>query len=197
MKPSTARTDSLDAGSCHALSKGPSGDAEALAALLARARPVVYRWAFSRLEDSDDAEDVTQAVLCRVWSGISSFRGDSKFSSWLYRITANEVGVHWRREARRQLNSDIVGAVVHGTPTQPRGPEQIEDAELCGLVRSVACALPALQLAAFRLVDLDGLRPCEAAGLLGRSQTNVRSSLCRARQRIRELVSRAGQDLAR
>ncbi len=178
------------------ISDAVAGDTEALSALLTYARPVVYQWALYKTQDPDDAEDVTQDVLLRVHKGISSFRGQSKLSSWLYRITANESVVLMRKESRRGQSMGLSALDWYGVVSDPSQNERIHNAQTCGLVRNVACALPPLQLAAFRLVDLDGLRPCEAAEVLGRTQTTVRSSLCRARKRIRELVQQARAELS-
>ena len=173
-----------------------TGDPAALSTLLEQARLLVYGWALQKTDDPDDAEDVTQIVLLRLWSSISSFRGESKLSSWLYRITANEV-LALRRKERRWSCSVGVHKLEEGAASSiPSEPERIHLVQACGVVRNVACALPPLQLAAFRLVDLDGLRPCEAARALGRTQANIRSSLCRARQKIRELVQEAQGELA-
>ena len=177
------------------ISDAVAGDTEALSALLTHARPMVYQWALFKTKDPDDAEDVTQDVLLRVCKGIRSFRGESKLSSWLYRITANESVVLMRKEARRGSFTDLKVLDERMAVYDPPQPDRIHNAQECGVVRNVACALPPLQLAAFRLVDLDGLRPCEAAEVLGRTQTTVRSSLCRARKRIRELVLQARRDL--
>ena len=177
------------------ISDAVAGDTEALSALLTLARPVVYQWALHRTKDPDDAEDVTQDVLLRVCKGIRSFRGESKLSSWLYRITANESVVLMRKESRRGQSMGLSALDWYGVVSDPSPNERIHNARACGMVRDVACALPPLQLASFRLVDLDGMRPCEAARALGLTQANVRSSLCRARRRIRELVQRARQEL--
>ena len=174
-----------------------AGDREAFSILLERARPVVYAWALQKTGDPDDAEDISQIVLLRIWSGISSFRGGSKLSSWVYRITANEaVAFHRKKKRRRDLSAGFLYQGGDLGTALPSETERILHVQACGLVRDVACALPPLQLATFRLVDLDGLRPCEAARALGKTQANIRSSLSRARQRVRELVQEARAELA-
>jgi len=97
---------------------------------------------------------------------------------------------HWGRSVSVQYLGGGPGGPI------PLETERILHVQACGLVRNVACALPPLQLATFRLVDLDGLRPCEAARALGKTQANIRSSLSRARQRVRELVQEARAELA-
>jgi DNA-directed RNA polymerase specialized sigma24 family protein len=73
--------------------------------------------------------------------------------------------------------------------------ERIDHERTAGIVKDMAQALPPLQQAIFHLVDVDGFRPCEAARQLGRTQTTIRSGLCRARQKIRELVQRCRAEL--
>lgn len=173
------------------------GDPEALSAVLAVARPMVYRWVLARTKDVDDAEDVTQMVLLRVHSRLSVFRGDSLLSSWLYRVTINELSGFFRKEAREQVHSRRWGETQVGEVSPPPTVDAIANARAAGMVRDVAENLPPLQQAAFQLVDVDGLRPCEAARELGKTQTTIRSSLCRARRRIRALVEECQNELAR
>jgi len=173
------------------------GDPAALSHLLKSARPVVYRWAATRTGNHDDAEDVTQLVLLRLYSHVSAFRGESRLSSWLYRVTINEVAGYQRRESRHR---SVVFMWADRGPSEgvarPR-PERIDHQRQASAVREAASSLPPLQRAAFALVDLKGLRPCEAARKLGQTQTAIRSNLCRARKKIRELVRQCTEERAR
>jgi RNA polymerase sigma factor (sigma-70 family) len=170
------------------ISQAARGNPEALETLLHAARPMVYQWALSRTQDLDDAEDVTQAVLLRLFLRLSAFRGESLLSSWIYRVTTNEISGFFRRRAREQDQARLWSESQAHTTYPDSYPDRIDNQRAAGAVRDAASALPPLQQAAFRLVDLDGLRPCEAARELGKTQTTVRSSLCRARRKIRELV---------
>jgi len=167
------------------------GDQEALTTLLEAARVVVHRWALVRIQDPDDAEDITQMVLLKLHSKLPNFRRESKLSSWLFRITVNEVAGLYRRRMREKAKADAwVQSGLCASTCSP-DPERIDRARAARTIRHASGTLPPLQLAAFQLVDLDGLRPCEAAKELGRTQGNIRASLCRARKKIRELVAEA------
>ncbi len=167
------------------------GDQEALTTLLEAARVVVHRWALVRIQDPDDAEDITQMVLLKLHSKLPNFRRESKLSSWLFRITVNEVAGLYRRRMREKAKADAwVQSGLCASTCRP-DPERIDRARAARTIRHASGTLPPLQLAAFQLVDLDGLRPCEAAKELGRTQGNIRASLCRARKKIRELVAEA------
>lgn len=173
------------------------GDPEALSTLLGAARAVVHRWALVRIQDPDDAEDITQMVLLKLYSKLPTFRRESNLSSWLFRITVNEVSGLCRRRKREEAKANAwVESGLCPSTCKP-DLERIDRAKTARRIRHASGSLPPLQLAAFQLVDLDGLRPCEAARELGRTQGNIRSSLCRARRKIRELVAEARKELGR
>ena len=178
------------------VNEATEGDPEALSALLESARPMVYRWAAARTQDLDDAEDITQAVLLRLYSSLPVFRGESRLSSWLYRVTINEISGFSRKRTRERTKALLWNESKIQNLTTTSGPDRIDQKRAVGVVREAASTLPSLQLATFRLVDLDGLRPCEAAKALGKTETNIRSSLCRARKKIRKLVRQARRALS-
>jgi len=173
------------------------GDPEALATLLRAARTVVHRWALLRTQDPDDAEDITQMVLLKLYSRLPAFRREANLSSWLFRITVNEVSGLCRSRKREEAKADAWTRSGLCPTTFDPDLEGIDRANTVRKIRQASVNLSPLQLAAFQLVDLEGLRPCEAAEELGRTQGNIRSSLCRARRRIRELVLEARKELDR
>ncbi len=166
------------------IKQAAAGDTEALTLLLRAARPVVYDWAYQMTGDPDGAEDITQTVMVRVWIRLPDFRGDSRLSSWLFRITSNQVSEARRRKKARLGKSKAWAALC----TEEREPSRISALDLWVFeerVRALARALPPLQQAIFRLVDLDGWKPHEVARELGKTQTTIRSSLCKARKKVR------------
>ena len=80
-----------------------AGDEQALAALADAYRPRIFQLAFRYLRNQEDAEEVTQDVLYKVYRNVASFRGDSALSSWIYRITFNAAmsptGARWPTSA--------------------------------------------------------------------------------------------------
>lgn len=176
------------------IKQAAEGDTEALTFLLRIARPVIYEWASQMTGDADVAEDITQTVLIRIWSSLHGFRGDSRISSWLFRITANQVSENRRREKAR-LNKVRAWATQCAENKNPLQISSLDFKAFEENVRAVAQDLPPLQRATFKLVDLDGLKPCEAARELGKTQTTIRSTLCRARKKVRERVQEAEGDL--
>jgi RNA polymerase sigma-70 factor (ECF subfamily) len=152
-----------------------------------RIRASVFGWVAAKAHDPDDAEDITQRVMLRVLTHFDTFRGESRLSSWLYRIAANEVASFYRGRWR-----EVHGLDGHAEPdpayTAHSVQERLDGERLKAAVQDLAATLPPLQQATLRLVDLGHLKPCEAARALGKSEGNVRSSLCRARAKIRGLL---------
>jgi RNA polymerase sigma-70 factor (ECF subfamily) len=188
--------DSLRRRHSPLIAEAVSGNRAARSALLEVARPLVFGWVAGQIRDLDDAEDVTQEVLLQVFLWFHSFRGDSSLSSWLYMITAREIAGHCRKRARHQSVARAWSGEVEEAPAGPPVLDHLDWVELRGAIRNLACALPPNQMAAFKLVDLEGMKPCEAARQLRQSQAGVRSNLCRARRKVRELMVQSRRRMA-
>lgn len=78
-----------------------AGSSEALIDLVQMHSPRVYNWSFRILQNHEDAEDNTQNVLCKMYAKLSTFKGESRFSTWLFRMTINEALMERRRPRLR------------------------------------------------------------------------------------------------
>lgn len=180
---------------CEVFKRAVQGDPRALSTLLQAARPVVHDWASRRIQDPDDAEDVTQLVLLKLYTRLPGFRGDSTLSSWLYRVTINEICGFYKKRAKERATAYTWLEASSEQGTRDHGLDPVDRTRVKSWILNAAGLLPPLQHTVFTLVDLAGLRPCEAARELGRTQANIRSTLCRARKKIRELVKKARSEL--
>ena len=84
-----------------------AGDEASYGTLVSRYRDYVYTIAVRIVGNDEDAEDVAQEAFVRAYRALPRFRGDSKFSSWLYRITTNRALTHLKRRRRRAYTVDI------------------------------------------------------------------------------------------
>jgi RNA polymerase sigma-70 factor (ECF subfamily) len=165
-----------------------AGERDGADALLREIRPLVYRWAWIRTGDADDADDVTQMVLVRVHERIVDFGGRSSFTSWLYRITANAAGeLHRRRGVMRRLVDRLRGR-ARTEPAAGDPLDRIESLRIRDIVSRIIETLPERQRLAFDLVDLQGFTPSEAADMLESNPTTLRVHLLRARRTIRSRI---------
>jgi len=172
-----------------------AGDDHAFEAIVRRYQGRVFRLA-GRLTSETDAPDVLQDTFLQVHKHLPSFRGESRFSTWLYRIVTNASLMHRRARARRPAESldafppTFDGAGMHcGTPAQLRvvshAEELIDRQVLAGKARDGLASLPDMYRDAFVLRDLEEMPTADVAEVLGIDPAAVRQRVHRARLMLR------------
>lgn len=136
----------------------------------------VFALCYRLCNDRDMAEDLSQEAFVAAWRRLDSFRGDSAFGSWLYRIATNTV-LSYLRKQKPFLNSLDIDDVAHGEHRETTD-EQI------GLERAIAL-LPDGARTVFVLYSLDGYTHDEIAGMLKIAQGSSKAQLHRARQLLK------------
>ncbi len=175
-----------DEGLDRLVRKAQSGNEEAFRRLVERCHAQVFRWALVRTGDADDADDVAQNVLVRLSTHLDRYDGRSRFTTWLYRVTANAAGGFFRRVAARRRaverweQSDS-GADAGSADLLGR----IHAADVAGVVRTFFDDLPTRQREILDLADLQGFAPGEIADMLKMNPATVRAHLFRARRTLR------------
>jgi RNA polymerase sigma-70 factor (ECF subfamily) len=176
-------------------SRAVVGDAHAFDEIAIRHQPRVYRLA-CRLVGHDDAPDVVQEAFLSAYQNLASFRHESRFSTWLYRITTNVALMHRRARTRRPAESlevflpefDATGRHRH-TPAQlqvaARADELLDRRALAEAATAALDRLPDLYRTAFVLRDLEELTTAEVADVLGIEAAAVRQRVHRARLMLR------------
>jgi len=168
------------------------GEREALGRLAGALRPLICRWALVITADPDDAEDVAQVVLMKMAGSMEDFDGRSKVTSWLYRITRNASLDHLRGKGRDRRLAEKMGRLAQAAT--PRLEDPLDDIEMkrtLRLIRTLLVKLSLKQREVFDLVDLQGLKPREAAEMLEMNPNTVRVHLLRARRTMRsEMLAR-------
>lgn len=175
-----------------------AGDEVAFEALVNQQR--VYRLAQRMSRSDSDAEEILQETFLQVYRKLSTFRGDSKFSTWLYRVATNAALMHGRerkrhptesletylpeyddRERHARLEAD------HSAPA--RADELIDRQRLAGHAREAVDRLPEIYRTAFVLRDLEEMSSAEVADVLGVDSSVVRQRVHRARLMLRGYLS--------
>jgi RNA polymerase sigma-70 factor, ECF subfamily len=166
------------------------GEAEALRALFESHKDKVYSIALRYCGDPAMAMDIAQDAFVKLFSGIGSFRGDSSFESWLYRIVVNSC-LDQRRRIRRlmPLEDELLGVL--------RAPgvsalDEVVRAEVRAQVRSAVAALPAEHRILIVLRYTQALTYEEIAEILGCSSGTVASRLNRVHKVLERRLSRLG-----
>lgn len=167
-----------------------SGDSAAVEALVRHYTPVIYKTAFSMLGNAHDADDAVQETFIKILKSLSGFRGDSSFSTWVYRVTANTCLDMLRKNGRlRAVSPDDEDVFLQIPDTAPTPEEAAVSHERQAAVRAAVSALPTDYKLVVTLCDLNGLSYAEAAEVLRCPQGTVKSRLSRARALLLKQLS--------
>lgn len=142
--------------------------------------PACQRFAVRLTGDVDAAEEVVQEAMVRVARGWTSFRGESKFQTWLFRIVVNA----WYDRRRRRKGGEEVGDVEDRRAAGPVG--EAVGKELGEIVAHAVSTLPPRQREVVVMVVYEQMRISEVAGVLGVTEQTVRTSLHLGRERLRQ-----------
>jgi RNA polymerase sigma-70 factor (ECF subfamily) len=157
------------------------GDIEAFEQIFRVYRNPVFRLAYRFTGNRDDAEDLTQEIFLKVFENIGSFRYESSFATWLYRIAVNTC-MNFQRDKKPAESlgvTDDLGSSV--------SPEAIcERGELQRKIEAEIASLPSPLKIAFLLVVVEGMTYREASEILSLSVDALRMRVSRARQILRE-----------
>ena len=170
------------------------GEREALGRLAGALRPLICRWALVMTGDPHDAEDVAQLVLMKMLTSMEGFDGRSRVTSWVYRTTRNASLDHQRRKKQDQRLAEKAERLARAETPRLHDPlDDIEMKRTLRLIRTLLRELPVRQREVFDLVDLQGLKPKEAAELLEMNPNTLRVHLLRARRRMRSEMLAQGR----
>ena len=162
------------------------GDVSALGELYVKHHRQVFAVCLNMTRNPAEAEDLTQDVFVHLVRKIGSYRGESRFSTWLHRLTVNLVLMHMRRPLRREqatLDADNVQTIM--PRLKERVPVQIIDRIALQLAVS---QLPKGCRAVFVLFAIAGYKHEEIANLLGCSEGTSKSQLHRARTKLKRIL---------
>ena len=172
------------------LRKAKRGDPEAFGRLMEPLEQRIWRICWHYTGDREAASDCGQEAMLRVWRGLSSWRGDSVFETWVYRVAAN-CCLDWLRKKKRDRSESMEEMRDRGfDPADPApGTEaRVLAAEEQAQLREAIAALPEDQREALVLTQLEGVPYAEAAKIAGVSEGTVKSRVSRAREKLKELL---------
>jgi RNA polymerase sigma-70 factor (ECF subfamily) len=170
-----------------------NGDANAFALLYETYKPRVQAVCLRMTKDVSEAEDLAQDTFIYAFRKISTFRGDSAFSTWIHRVAVNTVLMHFRRKAKRLVSLDHLPPQSDGTkPEVGRVDERLATcAERLALVRAIQ-ELPPGYRTIFILHQVQGYEHNEIARRMHCSIGNSKSQLHKAKLRLREVLALHG-----
>lgn len=165
------------------------GDMVAFEELYQRHHRRVYSICLRMLQNASEAEDLTQDVFIQLYRKIGSFRGDSAFTTWLHRMTVNQVLMHFRKRTVKFEKTTEEGEtpvqIVNGTANPFKMPIVDKIA-----LESAIEQLPNGYKNVFVLHDVEGFEHEEVARILGCSVGTSKSQLHKARLKLRKLLGK-------
>jgi RNA polymerase sigma-70 factor (ECF subfamily) len=174
-----------------------SGDTNAFYELVRPYERPLFLAAFGLVKNDADAEDVAQEAVLKAFKGISHFRGDSKFSTWLIQIAINEAKMKLRKDRRHLYESIEEGQLAEDGDYVPRDfadwreiPSQsLERKEVRDALNMALNSLGDKYRTVIILRDVQQLSITETAQVLGISEANVKTRLSRARLQLRDALA--------
>ena len=173
-----------------AIAQAKKGDADAFAFLVETYETSVYRLALRMCGNAHDAEEVAQEAFVAAWKGLPAFRGESKFSSWLYQLTTNAAIDFLRREKRYRAAVPMEDEPEPATPDTPQ--QAMEESEVRQALQQALDTLTPEHREIFLLRQMRQLSYEEIGRLLGLESGTVKSRLSRAKKQLREILTQKG-----
>lgn len=171
------------------LQEAVAGSEAARAAIYTKHLHTVYCICLRMLKNHEDAEDLAQDVFIQLFRKLGDFRGDSAFSTWLHRLTVNQVLMYFRKRRFKYEFLTDEGEMPEPLPDSPsyRPPLSITDKML---LDQVIRELPKGYRNVFTLHDIEGFEHEEVAVILGCSVGTSKSQLHKARLKLQKLIKK-------
>jgi RNA polymerase sigma-70 factor (ECF subfamily) len=170
------------------IAQAQGGNEQAFAALFDAHKRRVYSLCLRMTGNTAEAEDLSQEAFLQLFRKISTFRGESAFSTWLHRLVVNVVLMHLRKKGLQQVSLDELDTSQEEPVKRDYGDD---DRRLMGSIDRISLAnaigeLPPGYRAVFVLHDMEGYEHNEIAQILNCSIGNSKSQLHKARMKLRE-----------
>ncbi len=182
------------------IGRARNGDGDAFGTLMKRHESMIFNAVMGMVRNTEDARDITQDAFFKAYRSLKSFRGDCKFSSWVYRIAVNAAKDFLRSESRRphiSLDADTEDDDGEGQPMQIADDSTAADpqasaeaSETQRIVRAALARLSDNHREILILRDIEGYSYEDIADMLGLELCTVKSRINRARIAMRQELVR-------
>ncbi|MBI1782475.1 MAG: RNA polymerase sigma factor [Sphingobacteriales bacterium] len=171
------------------------GDEAAFKTIVETWQKMVYNTALGIVQNEADAEDIAQEVFVKVYHSINTFKGDSKFSTWLYRVTVAKAIDHERKKKSKKRFAFVTSLfgndgeeVIHPADFNHPGVS-LDKKETTAILFAAVKELPEKQRIAFTLNKLEGLSHAEVSEVMHISVTAAELLVHRAKTNLRKKLA--------
>ena len=150
---------------------------------------ILYKVSKMYMDNFDDQQDLFQEIICQLWKSYDSFRNESQFSTWMYRVAVNTAIVFLKKEKRKVDKYEIAS----GNIKDDEGDSHIKESQLDHFYKAVQ-KLEKIDKAII-FYQLEGFSHKEIGDNLGISEGNARVKLNRAKDKLKEIIKKQGYGL--
>ena len=150
---------------------------------------ILYKVSKMYMDSYDDQQDLFQEIICQLWKSYDSFRNESQFSTWMYRVAVNTAIVFLKKEKRKVDKYEIAS----GNIKDDEGDSHIKESQLDHFYKAVQ-KLEKIDKAII-FYQLEGFSHKEIGDNLGISEGNARVKLNRAKDKLKEIIKKQGYGL--
>jgi len=156
--------------------------------LINQHKGILYKVSRMYFDQLDDQQDLFQEIILQLWKSLNSFKGNSEFSSWMYRVALNTAIVFFKKEKRKPDKYTSIKI----EPIEPEGYNTEKDQQLVHFYKAVK-KLNKIEKALI-LQYIEGFSGQEIAENLGLSEVNVRVKINRTKSKLQEIVKNQGYE---
>lgn len=138
------------------------------------------------MDNHDDQQDLFQEIICQLWKSYDSFRNESQFSTWMYRVAINTAIVFLKKEKRKVDRYPIVSENIK----EEEGDSEIKESQMEHFYKAIQ-KLEKIDKAII-FYQLEGFSHKEIGSNLGISEGNARVKLNRAKEKLKEIIKNQG-----
>ena len=147
---------------------------------------ILYKVSKMYMDNPDDQQDLFQEIVCQLWKSYDSFRNESQFSTWMYRVAVNTAIVFLRKEKRKVDKYEIASENIK----DDEGDAHFKESQLDHFYKAVQ-KLEKIDKAII-FYQLEGFSHKEIGDNLGISEGNARVKLNRAKEKLKEIIKNQG-----
>lgn len=147
---------------------------------------ILYKVSKMYMDNHDDQQDLFQEIVCQLWKSYDSFRNESQFSTWMYRVAVNTAIVFLKKEKRKVDKYEIASENIK----EDEGDSHIKESQIDHFYKAVQ-KLEKIDKAII-FYQLEGFSHREIGENLGISEGNARVKLNRAKEKLKEIIKNQG-----
>lgn len=164
------------------------GEASAYTVLVNRYKDLVYTLSLRMMKNREDAEEVAQDTFIKTYSSLNKFKGDSKFSTWIYRVAYNTCLDRLKKNKRQQYTVTIDEYTEHQVKTLDNALDQIEAKEKQQAIQNCLELLPSEDSFLLTLYYFEELSLDEISKVVGLKPNNIKVKIFRSRKKLATIL---------